>query len=252
MPYADVQVVPVSGSEKFEIQIDGQTLLTPAQHGLRFVSEELANAVALEWQIQDNKKRPSRDTYILPETCPLTCLVFTEIDRVSLRPESFVVEIMNYFNSELVCFRVPEPEDLVMRQSNAWDPVLDWLERRYGVRLEVSQNLLSESCSHDSRERLETIVTGFTGAGLTALQDLTSSLGSATLALAVLDGHVSVGGAYDLADLERIYQAEIWGWDPDVEAARAHKKMDLEHTFRYAQLSGVFPSRLSSFEVKTA
>ena len=42
-----------------------------------------------------------------------------------------------YGGTDLLCYRAEAPEELVRRQAEAWDPLLDWAADRYGARLAV-------------------------------------------------------------------------------------------------------------------
>ena len=55
---------------------------------------------------------------------PLTRLVNSTLDGVRGREAEVRAEIAKYAASDLVCYRAAEPEGLVRRQAELWDPVL--------------------------------------------------------------------------------------------------------------------------------
>ena len=84
----------------------------------------LAEAIAAEWEAQ-------RD-HIDPASMPLTRLVNSTIDGVRGREAEVRAEVAKYAASDLVCYRATEPEGLVRRQAELWDPVLAGVARAWG------------------------------------------------------------------------------------------------------------------------
>ena len=51
-------------------------------------------------------------------------------------------DIVNYLGSDLVCYRAADPSELVRRQAEAWDPVLDWCQTALGIKLTVTTGIV--------------------------------------------------------------------------------------------------------------
>ena len=74
------------GGIKYLITLDGRTLKTPARNPFHIPNMELALAVAAEWDAQlDNLKG------IEPTTMPMTQMMFTAIDQISVEDRKSVV-----------------------------------------------------------------------------------------------------------------------------------------------------------------
>ena len=109
----------------FSVLLDGKPILTPARAELTLPTKALAEAMAAEWRAQTDTIRP--------ETMVLTKLANTGIDRAGPNRTGFVEQILAFAKSDLVCYRAEAPAELVRRQTEIWNPLLDWVQQRYGA-----------------------------------------------------------------------------------------------------------------------
>ena len=77
--YSKAETAPQPGG--VAITLDGRPVKTPARAALLLPTEELAEAIAAEWNGQSEK--------IDPRSMPLTGLANAAIDRVAADPEAF-------------------------------------------------------------------------------------------------------------------------------------------------------------------
>src|SRR6266480_2962243 len=101
--YATAATAPVTGGRA--VQLDGKPVRTPAGRVLAAPTAALAQALATEWDGQQDVIDPAR--------MPLTRLANAIIDGVSDRPDAVAAEIENYLGSDLVCYRASSPPGLV-------------------------------------------------------------------------------------------------------------------------------------------
>ena len=118
--YKDVVV-----SEDRGILLDGRPVKTPARAALLLPNDALANAVAEEWRAQGDE--------IDPRSMPFTGLANAAIDRVAANPHAFAADLAQYGETELLCYRAERPPELIIRQAERWDPLLDWAKAQYDV-----------------------------------------------------------------------------------------------------------------------
>src|SRR5450432_933283 len=104
--------------DAFAIRLDGRAVRTPGKHILAAPTRALADALAAEWNAQDE--------LIDPLNMPLTRLANSIIDGVVAAPAAVAAEIEKYLASDLLVYRAPAPPSLVARQAQVWDPLLDW------------------------------------------------------------------------------------------------------------------------------
>lgn len=217
--YKEAGHAPVDGG--FRLTLDGRPANTPARHPLVLPNEALAGAVAREWGAQD--------TEIDPATMPLTRLVNTAIDGVSLRREAVADDLCAYAQTDLLAYRASEPDRLVAAQAKAWDPILDWAYDALGVRLILSEGVMHVTQPAATIDALSQAVRRVEDPfRLTALHTLTTLTGSLIVALAVLHGHLSPASAWAAAHVDETYQADVWGRDEEAEERLAIRRIDFE------------------------
>ena len=112
--YARAELVAEDGG--FALRLDGKGARTPARNRLVISGPLLAEAVAAEWNAQGE--------VIDPATMPATRLANTAIDGVAPRLDEVRAEILSYGGTDLLFYRAGDPEGLVARQREAWDPIL--------------------------------------------------------------------------------------------------------------------------------
>lgn len=201
--YEHVGVVPVGNG--YSIQLDGRPLRTPMQNSLTLNSQQLAEAVAEEWRVQDKE--------IVPETMPLTKLAFTAVDRVAPHKEAVVEQLAAYVNSDVVCYRATEPAELIKRQTQEWDPVFEWVGSEFGVSLRAGNGIEFVAQDHDTVNAITEVFANESEFFLAALHALTANSGSLLLSLAVAQGRFDPEEAFRMANCDALYQMEKWGAD---------------------------------------
>ncbi|WP_289034182.1 ATP12 family protein [uncultured Roseibium sp.] len=216
--YKEATHAPVEGG--FAIHLDGRPVKTPGKATLTLPGETLAKAVAAEWDAQEK--------VINPGAMPLTRLANSAQDAVSVRFAEVADEITRFCGTDALCYRANDPEILVDRQTGLWDPVLGWAESLLGGRFVLVAGLIHqeqpEALLAAYRARLE----GWTPLRLAALHTATSLSGSAVLALALAEGHLSVDDAWTAAHVEEDFNIERWGEDAQAAQIRAYKRTEFD------------------------
>jgi chaperone required for assembly of F1-ATPase len=207
-------------AEGYSVRLDGKPVKTPSGKSVVLPTEVAAKLVADEFGAQDER--------IDPLTMPVTRLVNTAIDGVASDPQAVLEDILRFSSSDLVCYRADGPDALVARQSEAWDPILDWVRSALGARF-----FLAEGVMHVEQPR-ETI--GAVGIHLrqrddvfrlAALHVITAITGSALIALALEAGAIDKEAAWDAAHVDEDWNIEHWGLDAEAAAHRASRKRDM-------------------------
>ncbi|GAA50290.1 ATP synthase mitochondrial F1 complex assembly factor 2 [Clonorchis sinensis] len=180
----------------YEVQLDKRKLRTPGGNTLLIPNEALALAVAVEWDSQkDTIKRHSMHLVLLDW-------------RPEIKPLDVVQSIMQYADTDTICFRVQEPDDLVHLQNASWDPVLHWVAEHYRIQPYLTNSLTGTPVmSSADRDVLKQNLLGNTRWALIGTQSCVENLKSVFLTLAVLDGFCSAVKAAELSQLEQLFQA---------------------------------------------
>ena len=212
--YKKAERAPVEGG--YAVMLDGRAARTPAKRPLILPTAALAEAVAAEWDAQGDEVRP--------EAMPLTRLAATAIDHVSGRREAVVDEISAYATTDLVCHRADAPADLVAHQRASWQPLLDWVEARYGARLEVTSGVMPLAQPDGALDALRAAAAGYDDFALAALRAIAAVCGSLVIALALAEDRIDAETAWRLSQIDESHQIERWGEDSEAAGRRARTR----------------------------
>jgi chaperone required for assembly of F1-ATPase len=218
------------GDGGHRVLLDGKPMRTPAKAVLVAPTRALAEAIAAEWAEVPEKAD------INVSHLPLTRLAATGHDRVTTQRTRVIEDTAKYAGSDMLCYRASEPETLVKRQQETWQPLLDWAAGHYGARLVVVEGLAFVDQPADAVARLHEAVAAHSDLGLSALYNLTHISGSLVVALAVAEGHLSAADAFAAAQLDELYQIERWGEDPIATKRHAGIRHDIDASARFLAL----------------
>ncbi|HEX8241401.1 MAG TPA: ATP12 family protein [Allosphingosinicella sp.] len=224
--YKQATVSPEAGG--VAIMLDGRPVRTPGRNLLRVPTEELAEAVAAEWNGQGEQ--------IDPRSMPLTGLANAAIDRVAPDPAAFARTLAEYGESDLLCYRAEGPQSLVERQSRVWDPLLGWARTRFGVEIETTAGVMHRRQPPETVEQLRRAVAARGAFQLAGLAPLVTIAGSLIIALALAEGAIGLEAAWDAALLDEAWQAEQWGADPLAAASLENRRREFEGAYLFLTL----------------
>ena len=210
------------------VLLDGKPVKTPGGAVLALPSEALAQAIAEEWRAQD--------PLIRPETMMLTKLANTAIDRVAPNPAGAREQLLSIAKSDVVCYRADSPSDLARRQELAWDPLIEWMRERFGASLRTASGLAFVEQESSATAALDSALAGHSPFSLAALYAAAALCGSLTIALALSERKFDPDEAFAAANLDRIYQAERWGWDEQAAAKLAAERAELNQISLFLEL----------------
>lgn len=215
--YETVSVEPVEGG--WAVLLDGRGVKTPARQSLAVPTEALARMIAEEWTRQGER--------IDAPAMPVTRLCFVALDRMADAHAETVAEVTKYASTDLLCFRAPDPAELVAAQAAAWDPMLAWAERAMGAHFVAATGVLPVDQDPVALQRVMAKAGEQDVWRLTALAHATAICGSAILGLALLEGEISGDQAFALSSVDEAFQASQWGEDAEAAERLALLRRDL-------------------------
>ena len=224
--YKNAEAAPGAGG--VAILLDGRPVKTPGREPLSVPTEELAEAIAAEWNGQGEE--------IDPRSMPLTGLANAAIDRVAPDPAAFARGLAAYGESDLLCYRSEGPDELVRRQNDKWDPLLLWARRRYDIEIETVSGVMHRPQPQLTVERLGRAVAARGPFQLAAFSPLVTISGSLVIALALAEGEIGLDTAWDAATLDEAWQAEQWGEDALAVQALELRRREFEAAYRFLTL----------------
>ncbi len=215
--WKEAKVVEVDGG--YSVELDGRPIKTPAKTLLRVPTLALARAIAGEWDAQV-------DT-IDPAAMPVTRTANSALDKVAHQFAEVADMLAAYGDSDLLCYRATHPEELIARQSEKWDPLLDWAADELEARLLPVAGIMHQPQDAQALARLAARVHEMSDFELAGFHDLVAISGSLVLALAVTSERLPVDEAWELSRLDETWQEEQWGVDEEASELAGKKRIDI-------------------------
>jgi len=215
--YAAATTKPEEGA--YAVLLDGRIVRTPARHALAAPTQALADAIAAEWQRQDE--------VIDPAQMPLTRLANTIIDGVASSTAAVTAEIENYLATDLLFYRAEGPDRLVARQHELWDPILAWARTAFGARFELVEGVIHIAQPAESLRAAAGAIPRDPWR-LGAAHAVTTLTGSALIALALAHGAIDVKTAWTAAHVDEDWNMELWGRDEIALERRAFRFTEMQ------------------------
>lgn len=232
----EAAIAPVG--DLWQVTLDGRPMRLPnagtaGGAPLLLGNPALAAAIAAEWQAAGGAKGGEMSFADLP----LTRLAGTAQERVAPQAEAVAVELAKYGESDLLCYRADGPDALVARQEALWQPWLDWAAEALGARLVVTTGIVHVAQSPQALAALAGAVGAQPVGVLTALGLAVPSMGSLVLGLALAAGAIDAGGATAAAQVDELFQAELWGVEAEAAARRARMADEIALAARFMALA---------------
>jgi len=213
----------------YGVYLDGRQARTMMRKPLAAPSKSLAEAVAGEWDAQA--------AFIDRHTMPLTRLLSASIDGGEAAAGEWRQEILKYLGSDLLCYRASEPQTLVERQRDCWDPYLDWLRGEFGAALAVTTGVMTISQPKAALAPLEKALAGVAPHTLFVLKTATAISGSAILALALWRNAFPSAAIFEASRLDERFQQERWGEDADAFTREQNLRREFDAVTRFFELA---------------
>ncbi len=227
------KTVSVEGERGFRVLLDGKSVKTPGRNPLALPSPALAEAIAGEWRAQE--------ATIEPATMPLMRIAATAIDRVNRLRDEAIGQVVAYGEADLLCYRAEQPAELVARQAEEWDALLERLQSVYGVRLDARIGIAHVAQATAALEKLRRYIEGHDHHALAALHTATAASGSLVIGLLMSSGDVDGFAAWRATRVDEDFQAEKWGQDADATAAADAVRRELYAADAYLRLTAPPP-----------
>ncbi len=216
----------------YAIQLDGKFVKTSLNQPLAAPNKTVADAIVKEWSEQTDE--------IVPDSMPITQILTSAIDRIRERA-AMTQTLLKYLDTDLLCYRVKQPEVLAKRQKEVWDRWLTWFDEHFESPLDVTYGLEALRQDPDTHKQIWNYLEALDDHYFTVLQIVTSLSGSIVLGLAFIEHEATADDVYNAAELEEIYHAEIAGEaehvaDPVQERRQASMRRDLAMCAKFMEL----------------
>ncbi len=219
----------VSSEKNFCIKLDEKILKTPAKKEMLLPTKALAKKIAAEWDRQVDE--------IDPNAMPFTKSANAALDKVAQQFDEVSSLVGNYGDTDLLYYRADSPAELKMRQQSSWDPMIDWAEKNFEVKINCGTGILYIPQDRELVYKLSKEISELSSFQLTALYDIVSITGSLILGLATINGRLSAEDAFKLSRIDELWQIEQWGVDEEAQAVSDLKYDAVLHAQEFFILS---------------
>lgn len=225
--YKEAVAAPVTGG--WQVQLDGRGVKTAAGRPQIVPTAALAKALAAEWAAQEET--------IVPASFVLRDMADYAIDVVTPDPAALRNTLLNYAETDTLCYRAEPGEALHRRQLERWEPLLAAAETRHGISFERISGIIHRPQPAETLGRLGALLGTLDPFTLAALNTLTSLAASLVIGLAALEPDADAGALWIAAELEEEWQAEQWGRDAEAEERRARRARAFADAAHFAALA---------------
>ncbi len=214
----------------YAVRLDGRPVKTPTRNELTLPTKLLADAVVAEWD--------SVEKTVDPMLMPMTGFANAAIDRVGVDRDDFATAIAAYGETDLFCYRAAEGEALADRQSEIWDPWLDWARARYDVSFVIVEGIMHQPQPELTLEKLRAAVKARGTFELAAMAKLSHLSGSLIATLAVVERAGDAQDIWNATCLDELWQEELWGADHWAQKNRTDREGEFLQAVRFLDLLG--------------
>ena len=205
-------------SNSFQIMLDERILQTPLKRELVLPNLNLTQQIVKEWdQVSKNINTESMIFY---------GLLSTSLDKIIDNRNLYIDDILDYIDTDLICYRAENPKELVELQKNKWDPVISLIEKYIGTKVRVFEGILPKKQHTTVHRKLNNLINQFNNFEISALHRITNITGSIFLSLCVLNKDISKNEFFELSCLDELWQEKNWGFDK--ETFQKRKKISIE------------------------
>ncbi len=205
-------------SDSFCVMLDKRILKTPLKRELVLPNLNLAQEILKEWD--QNSKNINTESMIFYG------LISTSLDKIIDNRSLYIDDILDYIDTDLICYRAENPKELVELQKNKWDPIILLIEKYIGTKIQVFKGVLPKKQHPNVHVRLNNLINQFDLFKISALHRITNITGSIFLSLCALKKDISKNEIFQLSFLDELWQAENWGFDE--ETSKNRKKISIE------------------------
>lgn len=122
-----------------------------------------------------------------------------------------VIEKLVRFSTTDLMFFWGQEKDLIIKQKEVWQPILDWAENELNAKNEISHNINAPRSCATSETRMSVFLKGLSDKELAAFYITAINTKSILLAAAMVRKQITAEKAMQAAFLEEDFQASIWG-----------------------------------------
>ncbi|KAF4576450.1 ATP synthase complex assembly protein atp12 [Pleurotus pulmonarius] len=193
--------------DSLAVTLDKRALKTPSGNTLLLPQNKrlVATLIAGEWD--------SQETMLKPHALPMTSIASRALDAMSDEKTRHDVRdaLLNYLDTDTICFHQEEPPLLAELQSEHWVPLLEWARSTFDVEIQTSESILLSEQPEETKRKLGAVLDTFDPWEMAAMERATYTTKSFLIALALVKKQLSIEQAAKAAQIEVDSQIQRWG-----------------------------------------
>ena len=209
----------------YEILLDENALKTPMKKELTIQNTKIAEEIQKEW----NQDKNILDT----DAMIFYGIISTSIDKIINNRISYINDILSFIDTDLICYRAEEPNDLVQWQSKNWDPILLKVEKYINNKIDVFKGIMPLKQNKGIKFKITKFLTKFSDLEIIALHKITNITGSIFLSLCILNNDITKEKVFELSYLDELWQAKNWGYEKEASKKREKINTELNRTIYF-------------------
>ena len=140
--------------------------------------------------------------------------------------------LVNFALNDVLLFWSTDKE-VKKEQQEKWLPILKWVDDTLNTRFKQTTSLETDSSGKTAATELKKYLDNLSDKELTSFYVAALNMRSVLLAVAMIKGRINATEAFELSELEELYQARKWGSEPVAEARRNSIKDSLISAEKY-------------------
>ena len=203
----------------YEILLDNNILRTPLKNELIISNAKIAEEIYKEW---------NQETKVLnTDNMVFYGIISTSIDKIFDNRKQYVDDVLDFVNTDLICYRADKPIDLVQWQSKNWDPIISKVEKYINYKINIFKGIMPVRQDKQIHLKITTFLTEFSDLEIAVLHRITNITGSIFLTLCILKNDKIKKNAFELSYLDELWQAEKWGYEEEASKNRENINNEL-------------------------
>ena len=140
--------------------------------------------------------------------------------------------LVNFALNDVLLFWSTDKE-VKKEQQEKWLPILKWVDDTLNTRFKQTTSLETDTSGKTAATELKKYLDNLSDKKLTSFYVAALNMRSVLLAVAMIKGRINATEAFELSELEELYQARKWGSEPVAEARRNSIKDSLISAEKY-------------------
>lgn len=138
---------------------------------------------------------------------------------VSKNREALIERLVNFALNDVLLFWSTD-KNVQKLQEQKWTPIIVWANKIVNMDFKTTSSFDVPKDNLNTSAQLKEYLTSLSNKELSGFYVAALNMRSVLLALALVKGKINADEAFELSELEELYQANKWGMEPVAEARR--------------------------------